>query len=165
MERTHRAGREGADAGERERLLGEQKGLRDELRRLQRGLGGGTGDGEGSGSNPLDEAGEAMDEAGGALDRGEGEEAVDAQGRALDGLRRGAREMAEAEGDEQPGGEIDPLGRRRNGAADGGRVGIPGEIDVERARRILDDIRRRLGDPGRPSGERDYLDRLLDLDR
>ena len=41
------------------------------------------------------------------------------------------------------------------------RVQIPDEIDVQRARRILEELRNRLSDPGRPSIELDYLERLL----
>ena len=36
-----------------------------------------------------------------------------------------------------------------------------GEIDVQRARRILEELRRRLADPDRPQIELDYLERLL----
>lgn len=176
MDRTHRAERDGTDAGERERLRSEQNGLRDDLRRLRRSLGEEPGGEEAAGEEgPLGDAGRAMDEAGRAIDQGEGDAAVDAQGRALDGLRRGARALAQGRGDRPGGegtqgrdgenGEDDPLGRpRRSRNADGGRVGIPETIDVERARRILDDIRRRLGDIERPREERDYLDRLLKVD-
>jgi hypothetical protein len=38
---------------------------------------------------------------------------------------------------------------------------VPDEVDAQRARRILEDIRRRLGEPFRPMIERDYLERLL----
>jgi uncharacterized protein (TIGR02302 family) len=178
MDRTHRADREGADAGERERLTQEQQALRDDLRRLRRSLEGGesrdgaTGGEAGEGGegeeNGLDDADRAMDDAGRAIDRGDGRGAVGSQGRAIDGLRRGAREMARGDepGDGREGnGEEDPLGRQRpSKKADGRRVGIPDEIDVERARRILEDIRRRLADPDRPGAERDYLDRLLEVE-
>jgi Domain of unknown function (DUF4175) len=40
-------------------------------------------------------------------------------------------------------------------------VKIPGEIDVQRVRRILEELRRRLGDPQRPQIELDYIERLL----
>jgi hypothetical protein len=40
-------------------------------------------------------------------------------------------------------------------------VQVPDEIDVQRARRILEELRRRFSDPGRPSIELDYLERLL----
>ena len=61
------------------------------------------------------------------------------------------------------GQERDPLGRfRRNEGSDmTSRVQIPDEIDVQRARRILEELRNRLSDPGRPSIELDYLERLL----
>jgi hypothetical protein len=58
----------------------------------------------------------------------------------------------------------DPLGRpqRSVGADLGTTVKVPDEIDTQRAREILDAIRRRLGELGRPLFERDYLERLLD---
>ncbi|MGQ3348533.1 DUF4175 family protein, partial [Bosea sp. (in: a-proteobacteria)] len=44
-----------------------------------------------------------------------------------------------------------------------GRVRVPGadESATQRARRILEELRRRLGDPSRPMEELDYLERLL----
>jgi hypothetical protein len=64
----------------------------------------------------------------------------------------------------QQRGREDPLGRpqRQRDWADG-RVRVPGadESATQRARRILDELRRRLGDPSRPSEELDYLERLL----
>jgi len=58
---------------------------------------------------------------------------------------------------------IDPLGRpqRTQGPDLGQNVDIPDEIDVERARRILNAIRERLGERFRPRFELDYLERLL----
>jgi hypothetical protein len=110
-----------------------------------------------------------MDEAAEALDRGEGGEASEAQGRALDRLRRGARALADQmarRGEGGRDGDEDPLGRprRQDGSATSDKVKVPDEIDVERARRVLDEIRKRLGEPARPKFERDYLDRLLRLD-
>jgi hypothetical protein len=40
-------------------------------------------------------------------------------------------------------------------------VKVPDEIDVERARRIMEAIRKRLGERSRPRYELDYLERLL----
>lgn len=40
-------------------------------------------------------------------------------------------------------------------------VKVPGEIDVQRARRILEELRRRFADPLRPQIELDYIERLL----
>jgi uncharacterized protein (TIGR02302 family) len=150
MDETHRAGREGG--GDREALRRAQQGLRDALR----GLGGGGDD--------LDAAGEAMDDATEALGRDSTEEAVDAQGRAIDGLRSAARRI---DGRSRAGddGEVDPAGRRRRDGLDrGDGVRVPGEIETERARRILEDIRRRLAEPERPRPEHDYLDRLQRFD-
>jgi uncharacterized protein (TIGR02302 family) len=68
-----------------------------------------------------------------------------------------------------PGGDgqrgTDPLGRPQREAggqnADG-TVRIPEETDIQRARDILNEIQRRLGEQIRPQVERDYLDRLID---
>ena len=67
-------------------------------------------------------------------------------------------------GRQQSGGnQSDPLGRPLRGRefGDDMTVKIPGEIDVQRVRRILEELRRRLADPLRPQIELDYLERLL----
>ena len=38
---------------------------------------------------------------------------------------------------------------------------VPDEIDMQRAREILEELRRRLGQPTRPNEELDYIERLL----
>jgi uncharacterized protein (TIGR02302 family) len=122
----------------------------------------------------LGQAGEAMGEAEGALGGGETGEALGQQGRALENLRRGGQSLAEqmmqqgegfAAG--QPGQarqRTDPFGRplRTEGPDHGLTVEVPDEIDTQRARQILEELRRRLSDPTRPRVERDYLERLLD---
>ncbi len=40
-------------------------------------------------------------------------------------------------------------------------VKVPDEIDVQRARRVLEELRKRLSEPLRPRIELDYLERLL----
>ncbi|MFC6490009.1 DUF4175 family protein, partial [Nitratireductor sp. GCM10026969] len=59
----------------------------------------------------------------------------------------------------------DPLGRPRatTGPDFGDSVDVPDEIDTQRAREILEAIRRRLGDALSPELEREYLERLLDM--
>ena len=60
--------------------------------------------------------------------------------------------------------ETDPLGRpMRHGRdySDDQTVKVPGEIDVQRARRILEELRKRFADPARPQLELDYIERLL----
>jgi uncharacterized protein (TIGR02302 family) len=137
------------------------------------------GDQEG-GEDGLGQADSAMGDASGKLGEGNADGAVDSQGKALDALRKGAQSLAEAmqqgEGDGQgdgPGNRMgrqqganngnDPLGRPLHGReyGDDYTVKIPGEIDVQRVRRILEELRRRLGDSQRPQIELDYLERLL----
>jgi uncharacterized protein (TIGR02302 family) len=151
-----------------------EKGQRGE--QGQQGQQGDQGDGE----DGLDQADSAMGDATGRLGEGNADGAVDSQGRALEALRKGAQSLAEAmqQGDgDQPGdgpgnpkgrqqgaaNGTDPLGRpmRHNEFSDDFSVKIPGEIDVQRVRRILEELRRRLADPARPQIELDYIERLL----
>ena len=57
----------------------------------------------------------------------------------------------------------DPLGRpvRTREYGDDFTVKVPDEIDVQRARRVLEELRKRLSEPLRPRLELDYLERLL----
>lgn len=169
MDETHKGDRQGGDA---DALQRDQKALRRDLDELSKELGPGGKPREGGegGEDPgsaLDEAGREMGEAGDALGRGEGEEALGAQGKALDAMRRGAKALAEARksgSEDGPDGEDDPLGRPKRAKKGSGHVDVPDEIATERARRVLEDIRRRLADPALPRLEHDYLDRLLKLD-
>jgi uncharacterized protein (TIGR02302 family) len=132
----------------------------------------------GEGDNGLGEADSAMGDASGQLGDGNPEGAVESQGRALDALRKGEQKLAESmqQGDGQGDGpgermgrqqgngqQTDPLGRPLRGHeyADELSKMIPGEIDVQRARKILEELRRRLADPSRPQVELDYIERLL----
>ena len=110
--------------------------------------------------------------------------AVDAQGRALEALREGAQGLGkqmQSQGQGQgrngkgnyvarrgrpgePPGD-DPLGRGAEG--DKGREDGPLKETAgaaERARRVMEELRRRLADPARPVDERDYLERLMKRD-
>jgi uncharacterized protein (TIGR02302 family) len=149
--------------------------------RGDRGQQGQDGDPQqGDGEDGLGEADNAMGDASGRLGEGNADGAVDSQGRALDALRKGAQSLAEAmqqgDGDgpgDGPGNRVgrqqsgsrqnDPLGRPLRGTEYGDdlTVKIPGEIDVQRVRRILEELRRRLGDTQRPQIELDYIERLL----
>jgi uncharacterized protein (TIGR02302 family) len=125
-------------------------------------------------------AGEAMGDAQGSLGDGDADSAVDSQGRALEALRKGAQGMAQSmqqqmgngPGPGEPGGRMgpsradqntDPLGRPLRGRdyGDDTTVKVPGEIDVQRARRILEELRKRFGESYRPQLELDYIERLL----
>jgi uncharacterized protein (TIGR02302 family) len=171
-------------------LQKDQQALRDRLNKLldqlrQHGLGnpqqgrGQKGQGEGS-EDQLGSAGEAMGEAEGQLGEGDSESAVDSQGRALDALRKGAQSLAQqmqqnglgmGQGPGQPGRNgrmradqnTDPLGRPMRGReyGDDASVKVPGEIDAQRARRILEELRKRFGESFRPQLELDYIERLL----
>ena len=169
-------GQKGEGGGQRQQALRER--LQDLQRRMKElGM---------QGEDGLSDAEEAMREAEGALGQGREGDAADAQGRALEGLRRGAegmqkqmQEMAEAEGEgegkgesgEQPGQqgqagsrEDDPLGRPTKGRdMTGGNARVPtaDESAVQRTRRIMEELRRKLGDPSRPREELDYFERLL----
>jgi hypothetical protein len=137
---------------------------------------------QGDNGDPLGDADSAMGDAGDQLGDSNADGAVGSQGRALDALRRGAQDLAQqlqqGQGDGNPndngpsnragrqqnsGANADPLGRPLRGREYGDdlTVKIPGEIDVQRARRILEELRRRFSDPQRPQLELDYLERLL----
>lgn len=122
----------------------------------------------------LGQAGEAMGRATGQLGKGKPGQAVGEQGSALDALRQGAQGLAQQFANRRgrgPGGgqgdqfsNQDPLGRpqRTTGPDLGASVKVPDEIDVQRAREILDAIRKKLGEPGQSLIEKDYLERLLE---
>ncbi len=173
-------GQQGNRMGE---LRESQQGLREQLDRLmqelrKRGFGQGQqGQGE---MDQLGRAGEAMGNAEGDLGEGDADGAVESQGRALEALRRGAQRLAQSmqqQGMIGPGPngrpgrlgpsraqqETDPLGRPLRGRdyGDDATVKVPGEIDVQRARRILEELRRRFGETFRPQLELDYIERLL----
>ena len=59
--------------------------------------------------------------------------------------------------------DIELLGRPLRGRdyGDDTTVKVPGEIDVQRARRILEELRRRFGENFRPQLELEYIERLL----
>ena len=60
------------------------------------------------------------------------------------------------------GGGRDPLGRRRGmGPLSDDSVEVPTEMQLQRARQILEEIERRASDPTRNRKELEYLDRLL----
>ena len=164
-------------------LENRQQRLRDQLGQLQRRLKELGAEGE----QGLGEAEDAMRDSERALREGQNGQAVDSQGRALDGLRKGARGLAQqlqksgegrdqALGEDQPGrlpnsAQTDPLGRNpldrgnaQNGGQNDGRLnadGRGGGTIEERARAVLDELRRRLGEATRPQIELEYVERLL----
>ena len=162
-------GQQGDGEGDQAGALGDrQRQLRDMLGRLQRGMRefGLQAPGQ------LDGAGEAMERAERALRNGDLDGATQEEARALEQLRQGARELAQQMlrqmpsrfGLNDPNSELDPMGRppqRTDGPDPGVGVKVPDQIDVQRAREILEELRRRLGEPTRPPLELEYLERLL----
>jgi len=165
-----------------------QKGQRGQKQPGQQGQQGQQGqgqDGDQDGDDGFDAAENAMGDAGNQIGEGDADGATASQGKAIDALRKGMQDLADSMGGQQQGegqepgdgegpgqavgrqqgnGErTDPLGRPLRGKeySDDYTVKIPGEIDAQRARRILEELRRRLSDPARPQIELDYLERLL----
>jgi uncharacterized protein (TIGR02302 family) len=168
------------------KLLDELKnrgfGQNDQSQQGQGTPGQGQGQSQGQGQEQLDQlgrAGDAMGDAAGNLGEGDADSAVESQGRALDALRKGAQGLAQSmqqqmgrgPGQGRPGRfgqsraqqDTDPLGRPLRGReyGDDSTVKVPGEIDVQRARRIIEELRKRFGDFARPQEELDYIERLL----
>ena len=185
---------EDADGSDSKSLQDRQQALRDRLEEMKRRLKGlgmkgekGFDDAEGA----MGEAERDLKGEGEGGSEGEGTspgkgsrtakgDAVEAQGRALQALREGAqgmqKQMQQGSGNgkggyravgrgqgQRPG--TDPLGRGANnqrGASEGALN--EGPEGAARARRVLQELRRRLADPNRPGEERDYLERLLKPD-
>ena len=169
---------QGSQQGQGQSLAERQQALRDELNRQQRGMpGAGTPEGDAA-REALGRAGRAMDEAEGALRDNRMADALDSQSEAMDALRDGMRSLGEAMAQQQrqqgqqgeaigrndPNGRRDPLGRNTgaNGQIGSDEQVLQGEDVYRRARELLDEIRRRSSEQGRPEIELDYLKRLLD---
>ena len=124
----------------------------------------------------------AMRGAAGALGEARPGAAVPFQTEALEQLRQGAenameqmvrgmggmigfgpgRPMPRGSGQRPP--DRDPFGRLREGEFGSyleGDIEVPDEMEIRRAREILDELRRRSGQRNRPKPERDYIERLL----
>ena len=151
-----------------------QDDLRRRLGEMMRELGDALGDIP----RPLGRAEQAMRDARDALGREQPGDAVDPQSRALDQLQQGMQAMAERFMEQmgqsqpqrgsgqvgmEPGFGLDPLGRStgQNGLEALEGVELPEEMELRRAREILDELRRRRGEAVRPPIELDYIDRLL----
>lgn len=126
-------------------------------------ISGGLPDGETSDDalDALQAAQDAMEDAARALGEGQGEQALSDQDGALSSLRQAAQAAAEALERElsQEGDGQDPLGRNGSGEGD---TDLPSEAERQRARDILEELRRRAAERNRPQEELDYIDRLLE---
>ncbi|MBV9572219.1 MAG: DUF4175 domain-containing protein [Alphaproteobacteria bacterium] len=152
-------------AGGPKGLAQGQGSLRQQLDKLMQGIGPKAG----GGAKDLGEAGKRMGEAQGKLGERALNDATEAERKALDAMRKGAGRLAEQmmkqQGDGKPGenGNDDPLGRENGGRGPGfgDQTKLPGKSQLERARTILKELRRRAEERGRPREELDYIDRLL----
>lgn len=106
------------------------------------------------------------------LSGGRADRAIQSQGLAIQSMREAAQGMADRlaesmkgqkgqqSGKGKSGGDGDPMGRAQHQGNPKGAK-IPDGIDRLKARAIIEDLRRRAGELGRPQSELDYLDRLL----
>lgn len=153
-----------------------QEQLRRQLGEFMRKL----GEGMGQIPQPFGEAERAMKDAADALGRAQPGDAVGPQGDAVERLQDGAQALSEAmrqnqqaqggatpdqnaQGNSEGDRRQDPLRDRPNQgyAVDESGVEVPAESDLQRARRIFDELRKRSGDRDRPELELDYIERLL----
>ncbi|MEM6490453.1 MAG: TIGR02302 family protein [Pseudomonadota bacterium] len=185
-------GEPGGEGGDPDDLVGgppasagEQSALRDRVDEIMRRFEQAVG----QSPENLGSAGRSMDDATDALGRGAPGDAVDPQADALSALQSGADQMADAlaqqfgqgqagglrpltgQGGAQGQGEgrsgRDPFGRRVGGPEGEGyendwRGDIPSADELNRAKALVDEMRRRLGLPNNPRLEREYLRRLLE---
>jgi uncharacterized protein (TIGR02302 family) len=144
-------------------LAQSQKQLHDQLDKVLKGL----GDQKLDKPKSLGDAGKSMGQAEGKLN---GQDLPGASGNekdALDAMRKTASDLAKQlmsqSGQNPQDGGADPLGRQQNNGGRGvnGNVKVPDKSDLQRAREILQELRKRAAERGRPQQELDYIDRLL----
>jgi uncharacterized protein (TIGR02302 family) len=186
LDRTFRQSRQGQQGqrgqgqprpGQGQGDTAEQDALRRMLGEVMRQLGD-----QGDVPQSLGRADRAMRDSSEALGRGSPGDAVGPQAEALDALQQATKEMIDQMtgafggpgnfGDLPDGArrnaDRDPLGRQPDSAEgnynDGQlRMGRSNDdsFGLERAKEILDELRRRAGDTSRPDEEHDYIERLL----
>ena len=174
MEKQHADGEQGMPSGmpggERAPALdglgAEQQALREELNKIL----GALREAETETPDALMEADGAMKSAEDRLGMGRADRAAGSQGQAIERMQAGAQALADklmegkgGQGRGQGQAGTDPFGRPRaqSGTDYGNDVSVPDKIDMQRARQILEELRKRAADLGRPQIELDYLDRLL----
>ncbi|MDR3516192.1 MAG: TIGR02302 family protein [Azospirillaceae bacterium] len=150
----------------------EQQTLRRQLGDIMRRM----GELGGEIPRPFGRADRAMRDAEQALDGAAPDEAVPPETQAIDALQQGLQAFAQqmqqqmqAQGAAMgrfpwpPNRNRDPLGRPADdlGANDRDSVRLPADTDLQRARQILDELRRRDSEFSRPQLEHNYIERLL----
>ena len=152
----------GSDLAEQEGALGEA--LEELLDQLN---GDENADPNGDAARELARARSEMRAAENALRSESFGAATSAMERAIASMRRGAAELARNDPNGEPGqgrgeGAYDPLGRPAGRAFGEGPETLTGESDEVRTRAVIDELRRRLSEPGRDPEEIEYLERLLE---
>lgn len=161
QEQFDQQGQQGENEGQS--LAERQEQLREFIDEMQE---------QGTGGEALEEAERNMGEARDRLREGDFSGAFDEQAQAMENLRQTLRETENNEQSGQSGkdgdqtaerDQYDPLGRPlgNRGRSDGDTA-VPDKNASERARELLDEIRRRSGESERSADELDYLNRLLD---
>jgi hypothetical protein len=145
-------------------LSAQQGKLREELGRLEKGLGAQKL----PGGDRLGEAEREMGNAENALGAQAFDQAGQAQKNALEALKEGAGQLAQElmkrSGQNNANGRPneDPFGRAEGAVGGAGSdTKLPNQSEMQRARSILEELRKRAAQPGRPKEELNYIDRLL----
>ncbi len=135
------------------------------------------GIGSGDIKQALDDAKDAMGQSEQALEDGEFYNAGRAQSDAINALRKAGEGLLEQEAERLKAeqGEdgnrsasengltgADPFGREEGDSMGEGDANIPEKSDQQRARELLEELRRRSGERERDKTEREYLERLLE---
>ncbi|MBI3678191.1 MAG: TIGR02302 family protein [Proteobacteria bacterium] len=144
-------------------LAQQQQQLRDDLGKVLKGL-----DGHAQTPKSFGNAHREMGNAQNQLGTQQFDSAGESEKNALEALRQGSSELAQElmkQSGQQPGdgSDQDPFGRTNaaRGPTFGNDVKVPEQSDLERARSILQELRRRAAERGRPKQELDYIERLL----
>ena len=162
LDRTFREHQSGQQQGG---LAGDQKALKDKLGKITEGLGQ-----KGlEAPDNLGQAGKDMERSEQSLRQGQLGGSEFSQQNALDQLREGAKALAKQIQPQQGMDGVngnrmdDPLGRQSGAAGSefGSNVKVPQQSDLQRAREILQELRKRAAERNRPKEELDYIDRLL----
>jgi hypothetical protein len=145
-------------------LSKQQQQLQQQMQNAMKGLDPSLGK-DPSVAGKMKDAADAMGQAQGALQRGDLDNAKNAQQKALQAMSQAEQKLAqtaaanEGRNGAAGGDRGDPLGRPT--ADPRNTVKIPDADTLARARAILEELRRRAGEMRRPQEERDYIDRLL----
>ncbi len=168
FQRGQQRGANGDDLAEEQgSIAGDVSGLLNDLEEVAGA--GDNPDPDGEAARSLNQALAEMRRSQEALRADQFDAANEAMERAIEALREGGRELAEAAGErggargQGEGASVtrDPLGREM-GEAYGDGVEVPDKTDAQRARELLEELRRRLSNGERTQEEIEYLERLLE---